>query len=97
MALEKLSKKSYGIYMAFKKVERVDDWQKPNNAAKNWASKVNYELWRRIDPQFVGIEDSTFVNRPHEDEIRSEVDREAALMKAFNKLQERGGGAASAT
>ena len=68
--------------MTFKSVERKEDWKRPEKAPKNWRSKVNDELWRRIDPGKAGADDVLFTNR-------AEVDRDANLLKAFSKLEER--------
>ena len=90
--LERLAKKAYGIVAAFKSVEKKDDWKKPVNAAKHWRSKVNEELWRRIDPARAEADDRQFSNRKLEEDIRTEVDRYAQLLKAFAKLEERAKG-----
>ena len=87
VALEKLAKKGYGIHQAFFEVEKEEHWRK-NDKAKG-LRRVNEELWRRIDPARSGKEDQIFVNRGVEEEIRGEVDRDAQLLKAFAKLEER--------
>ena len=46
-------------------------------------------MWRRGDPSRAGLEELSFVNRAAEDEIRSEVDRDAQLLKGFSKLEQR--------
>ena len=85
VALERLAKKGYGIHQAYNDCEKEDDWKR----ADNNTSKVNEELWRRLDPSRSGIEDQIFVNRGVEEEIRGEVDRDASVLKAFAKLEER--------
>ena len=100
ISLEKLAKKGYGIYVAYMAIERREDWKKTDKSPKNWSSKVNEEMWKCIDPSRGGADELSFTNRKLEDEIRSEVDRDANLLKAFAKLQERqkpggGGGAGS--
>ena len=89
IALEKLAKKGFGIVSAFQSVEKKEDWRRPGNAAKTWKSRVNEELWRRIDPAKGGVDEVNFTNRKLEEEIRAEVDRDAAKLKAFAKLEER--------
>ena len=86
VALERLAKKGYGIHQAYKDCEREEDWRKTD---KKGHSKVNDELWRRLDPARAGKEDYAFVNRGLEEEIRAEVDRDASVLKAFSKLEER--------
>ena len=46
-------------------------------------------MWRRIDPARAGVKDQSYAHRALEEEIRTEVDREAAVLKAFQKLEER--------
>ena len=95
VALERLCKRGFGIVSAYRSVERKEDWKKPQQNQKNWRSKVNEELWRRIDPARSGVDELNFTNRKLEEEIRSEVDRDAAMLKAFSKLEDRqkaGGG-----
>ena len=89
VALEKLAKKGYGIHQAFFDCEKEEHWRR-NDKQKN-LRKVNEELWKRIDPARSGKEDQIFVNRGVEEEIRGEVDRDAQLLKAFAKLEERQG------
>ena len=86
---EKLARKAMGIRSAFKEVTKTADWKKPDGA-KTWKSKVDREIWRRIDPQLEDVE-HMFINRRAEDEIRTEMDRDAALLKAKAKLADRVG------
>ena len=46
-------------------------------------------MWKRTDPSRGGADELSSTNRKLEDEIRGEVDRDANLLKAFPKLQER--------
>jgi hypothetical protein len=87
LAVEKLAKKGLGIVKAYRLCRVKADWDKPPSA-KNWKSKVDEELWRRTDPAVAGLDDLEFVNRPAEDEIRAEMDREASIAKARTKLAE---------
>lgn len=87
LAVEKLAKKGLGIFKAFRLCQSKGDWDKPSTA-KNWKSKVDEELWRRTDPAVAGFDEMEFVNRAAEDEIRTEMDREAAIAKARTKLAE---------
>jgi hypothetical protein len=89
ISLEKLAKKGYGIYVGYMAIEKREDWKRGDKSAKTWTSKVNEEMWRRIDPAKGGVDELSFTNRKLEDEIRGEVDRDANLLKAFAKLQER--------
>ena len=84
---EKLARKVMGIRLAYKDVMKVGDWKK-TEGSKTWKSKVDRETWRRIDPQLEDA-DHMFVNRRAEDEMRTEMDRDAALLKAKAKLADR--------
>ena len=44
VALERLSKKAYGIQQGCKLVGCLRDWKKPKDAGKDWKSKVDYLL-----------------------------------------------------
>ena len=46
-------------------------------------------MWRPVDPSRAGLDEMSFVNRAAEDEIWSEVDRDAGLLQAFTKLESR--------
>ena len=85
VSTEKMVRKAYGIVLAYKEVKKKSDWQKPQGAAKNWSSRVDQEAWRRYDPGYEEKE-HLFINRRVEDEVRSEMDRDAALLKARSKL-----------
>ena len=84
---EKLARKVMGIRSAFKHVMKMGDWKR-TEGAKTWTSRVDREIWRRIDPQLEDTE-HMFINRRAEDEMRGEMDRDAALLKAKAKLAER--------
>jgi len=84
---EKLSRKGFGIVGAFGAVQKESDWKRTSNAGKNWKSKVDYEKWRRMDPM-AEDKDHLFINRKVEDEIRSEMEREAQQLKARKKLDQ---------
>eukprot|EP00974_Lingulodinium_polyedra_P007579 721278-Lingulodinium_polyedra.AAC.1 len=55
VALERLAKKGYGIFCGFRDCEREDDWRPKDKKTK---SKINEELWRRVDPARSGAEDA---------------------------------------
>ena len=79
--------------MLTSKVSTKNDWLRPSGAAaKGWKSKVEWDEARRIDPQLARDED-TFRNRELEQETRTEIEREALLLKARNKLNEHQKGA----
>ena len=80
----KLVRKVFGIRAAYKEVKKVADWKK---TGKNSNSKIDYEAWRRTDPAKVDVE-HIFVNRKVEDEKRSEMERDASMLKAKAKLAE---------
>lgn len=77
---------------AWKAVESKADWSKPSQA-KSWTSKVDFEAQKRIDPEM--IESAQFRTREMEEEMRKEVERDADLLKAKNKLVQQGGASSS--
>ena len=81
---ERLARKMMGITEAFKSVEKEADWEKPNVKFK---SKVDYEMWKRIDPSREDT-DYSFINRKAENELREEMERDANMLKAKSKLKE---------
>ena len=82
---EKLVRKMFGIRHAFRNVKKAADWKK----GKGNNSKVDYEVWKRIDPG-MQEDEHIFVNRRVEDEQRSEMERDASWIKAKAKLAEAG-------
>ena len=80
---EKLVRKVMGIKAAFNNVMKESDWKK----GPKQKSKVDYETWDRIDPGRKD-QDHIFVNRKVETEVRSEMERDASLLKAKAKLAE---------
>ena len=52
---------------------------------------MDFVLWRRLDPSKLSDDEQVFVNRQVEEEVRTEMDRDASLLKARQKLEERGG------
>ena len=81
-----MARKVLGIRTAYKAVSKESDWKA--KGAKGWKSKVDMEMWRRMDPELEDL-DHVFVNRKAEDEMRGEMDREASMLKAKAKLSER--------
>ena len=92
IALEKLAKKALGIFKAYRLCKVRSDWEQPASQ-KSWTSKVDEELWRRIDPAVAGIHELEVTYRKAEDEIRQEMNREASIAKARTKLSETKGNA----
>ena len=85
VSTEKLVRKAYGIVQGYKEVKKKSDWQRPTGGSKSWKTQVDHEAWRRYDPSYEEKE-HLFINRRVEDEVRSEMDRDAALLKAKSKL-----------
>ena len=84
---EKLCKRALGLVTAFGAVRKESDWRRPGSA-KQWVSKVDWLAAKRVDPSILDT-DWNFRNRELEEEVRREMDREAQLLKARNKLEER--------
>ena len=91
VALERLSKRAMGIVRGTENVWVEADWKEPSGGGKKgWRSKVDWEIWNRTDPSRGGKEDHVFANKTHEEEVRGEMDRDAALLKSRAKLAELG-------
>ena len=97
VAFERLVRKGYGIVRGYRNVHCVNDWRRPKTMDKGqkWESKVDEEIWARVDPAKAGKEEFAFVNRRVENEVRTEMDREAQWLKARNKLTENKGAGTS--
>ena len=76
-------RKVFGIRGAFKDVKKESDWK----ASGKSKSKIDYEMWDRIDPSRRD-EEHVFVNCKVETELRTEMEREASMLKAKMKLTE---------
>jgi len=87
--VERLARKVLGIKYGFADVSKESDWKKPANA-KTWKSRIDKETWKRMDPN-VEDKDHIFMTRKAEDEMRTEMDRDAAMLKAKAKLADRDG------
>jgi hypothetical protein len=93
IALERLAKRAYGVYQGCRSVRCANDWRRPKDGKKDWKSKVDFVMWKRLDPSRLADDEQVFVNRLVEEEVRAEMDRDASLLKARMKLEERGGAA----
>ena len=91
VALERLAKKGYAIFQACRAIRTEKGWRRPEDAKKDWRSKVDFVIWKRLDPSRLHDDEQVFVNRHVEDEVRAEMDRDAQLLRARQKLEERGG------
>jgi hypothetical protein len=85
---EKMARKMMGIKMAFQDVRKESDWRKPAGSKSGWKERIDREMWKRIDPNVEEV-DHIFINRKAENELRSEMDRDAAMLKAKAKLSDR--------
>ena len=84
VSTEKQARKIMGIQSGFKDVNSEKDWK--HQSSKGWKSKVDKEIWKRIDPSIDDLE-HVFINRKAENEMRLEMDRDVLLMKAKSKLE----------
>ena len=85
---KRMGRELYAIVQAYKRVKERADWQRSSGTAKNWVSKVDYEGWRRYDPGYED-RDPLLIDRKVRDEVRGEIDRDGALLKAKNKRAEK--------
>ncbi len=90
VSLEHLARKAYGVEVAFDKCQGEGDWRKPKNAAKDWSSKVDFDMMARVDPsmspQFMGGEYMKSVR----DEVKREMLIDIDFAKVRNKAQQNG-------
>jgi len=90
VSVERLARKAYALTRAFRAIKHEADWRRPRGKdGGGWKSKVDWESARRIDPMLA--EDMGISIPSVDEEVRKEMDREAALLKARAKLDERGG------
>jgi hypothetical protein len=82
---EYICRRCYGLERGFENCRVKSDWLKPrNNPPKDWVSKVDWDMVDRYDPS--SQKSSLLQSRAAEDEVRAEIDRDAQLLKARNKL-----------
>ena len=90
VAVERLARKAYALTRAFRPVQNESDWRRPKGKeGATWKSKMDWESARGIDP--VLTDDGAISIPSVDEEVRKEMDREASLLKARAKLDERGG------
>jgi hypothetical protein len=90
VSTERLCRKAHGLMKAYDKVKCLADWQKPKAAGQNWKPKTCWEEARRIDPALRMMDTSVSIPKA-EEEIRKAMERDASILKAKSKLEERGG------
>ena len=90
VSVERLARKAYALTRAFRLCHVESDWRRPKGKEGNsWRTKIDWELARRIDSF---LAEDAGVNIPSVDEeVRKEMDREASILKARAKLDERNG------
>ena len=89
VSTEYAARRAFGLQQAFKRCSRKDDWCKPKNAPASWRSKVDWEELDRLDPRATEALPTSF--RAVENEMRSELERDALLIRAKGKLKEAAG------
>jgi hypothetical protein len=87
VSIEKISRKVRAVKSAHKEIKKEADWKRPVGS-KVWNSRVDLELTKQIDPHVEDV-DHVFINRRAEDELKTEMNRDAAMVKAKAKLAER--------
>jgi hypothetical protein len=87
VSTEKLVRGAYAIVEAYERVNKDEDWKKPATVKGAWNSKVDEDARRRYDPEVNG--EVGYISRQVEDEVRQEMDRDAAIIKARSKIAER--------
>ena len=86
VSTEFMARQGWGLEQAFDKCRVKSDWLKlRQNPPKDWRSKVDWDLYHRIVPKD-STRSGSLVLRDAEDELRSEIDRDAMLLKSRAKL-----------
>ena len=89
ISTEYLCRKAYGFELAFLACKEKSDWHKPAKAGAGWTSKIDWEMWRRIDPGAQpDMLQGDFLTGVKE-EVKSEMSRDADLLKVKLKLSDR--------
>ena len=83
---EYAARRAFGLQQAFRRCQKKDDWNRPKNAPASWRSKVDWEELDRLDPR--ASETLPTSMRAVENEMRTELERDALLLKAKSKLKE---------
>ena len=84
VAFEKLTRRAYGLEKAYEDCWQLGDWKRPDGK-KQWKSKVQWDLCEWYD---VRNQSSQATRTPEADEeARGEMERDAAFMKSYSKMQ----------
>ena len=78
--LETLARKAYAIELGFGQCRSENDWRKPRNA-KEWTSKVDWEMVQRMDPAFSAEFMEGTCMQAVRDELRLGVQRDVEFSK----------------
>ena len=85
VSTEKLARGAYALVQGYRDVHKVEDWKR--SGQKTWKTKVDAEAIKRYDPdKMTAFGEPQYVSRQVEEEVRSEMDRDAQLIKARTKL-----------
>jgi hypothetical protein len=86
VSTEYAARRAFGLIQAFKRCRKRDDWAKPKNAPASWKTKVDWDELDRLDPRASEALPASF--RAVENEMRTELERDALLIKAKAKMRE---------
>lgn len=89
VSTEYAARRAFGLQQAFRNCRKKDDWHKPKNAPQAWRSKVDWEELDRLDPR--AAEALPAGMRDIQNEIRGELERDALMIKAKQRLREAAG------
>ena len=89
VSLEKLARIALGYGLGFQKCSEESHWRKPKNAPKTWASKVDFEIMKRVDPGNLADFGTVEFLKELKAEVKGEMTKDAELAKVKNKLAER--------
>ena len=89
VSLEHLARKAHAVETGLAACRVEGDWKKGKNSGKDWTSKVDFEMIRRIDP---GVSTYFFGGVYMQDakaEMKNEMTRDADFENVKLKLAER--------
>lgn len=88
---ERASRKNIGLETAFENAWQTSDWLKPREGTqgrKDWISKVDWKLARRVDPELKDRDSNSFKLESMDREVRGELEHDALVMRAVERMNE---------
>ena len=89
VTLEYLARKAYAVEIGFANVRNEKDWRRPSGA-KDWVTKVDWDLIYRVDPNMASDAAKGEYLREVREELKAGMARDADFLKLKAKVGERG-------